>query len=552
MTKCALTPCLVGLALLGLWMTPQRINHDCALYLQQAEMLLDGAVPYCDFVDSNPPLVVYLNVLPVILARTLGVSVILAFQGLVVALLALSALEIHFLLGRPRMGLAPAGRGLVLLMWMALYFIVDLHGDTGQREHLFVMLYVPFLFLRILRHRGGSVAGWLATMLGVQAGIGVSLKPHFLLAAIGVEIVLMLSSRRGKQSGWALGIGDWRSTVLQPENFALGAVVTAYVAHWLLVPAAMREAFFCRWLPLVRRGYYAYNLPYREVAETILGSPISLAALAGALLAALRATRRRTRLRHHLAALAALAGMALAVVFLQQKGWSYHRIPLDAAGLLCLAVLAAGGERQGARDWGLGIRNWWGRHAYLPTIRCPLFTIHYPLSTIHSVFLISLGILLVVWFTGRGDARPDPPTFDALRRTVEQQTRPGDRVLVICTSARPAYPMLLQMGRKPGSRYLCSFPLAFFYAGMESAKAPVYRRRGEAPPEERQFLDELQDDVARLRPRLIVIQNESGSLGLFRGFNTFEYLVHSGWTEAALTAYREVPGPKGWKVFALQ
>ena len=76
MTKCALTPdsdglwlgialLLVGLALVGVWQTPERINADCALRLQEAELLLNGAVPYLDFVDIDRPLITYLNVLPV-------------------------------------------------------------------------------------------------------------------------------------------------------------------------------------------------------------------------------------------------------------------------------------------------------------------------------------------------------------------------------------------------------------------------------------------------------------------------------------------------------
>ena len=227
----------MGLALVGVWQTPQRINADCALYLQQAELLLDGAVPYRDFVDTDPPLIAYLNVLPVALARMLGVSPIAAFGGFVVVLLLISGLEIHFLLRRRRLSLPAAGRGLVLLAWIASYFVVDWRGDTGQQEHLFVLLYVPYLFLRILRHRGGSVAVWLAILLGVQAGIGAALKPHFLLLAVNVELVLLFATRR-------------RRMLLKPENFAFLGVVAAYLVHWLFVPAAMREAFFGRWLPL--------------------------------------------------------------------------------------------------------------------------------------------------------------------------------------------------------------------------------------------------------------------------------------------------------------
>jgi hypothetical protein len=78
---------------------------------------------------------------------------------------------------------------------------------------------------------------------------------------------------------------------------------------------------------------------------------------------------------------------------------------------------------------------------------------------------------------------------------------------------------------------------------------PVYRRREEAPAEERQFLCELEDDVHQLRPQLIIVHDDVGWPWLPEGFNTFDYLVYSGWTKNALAGYRELPGPKGWKVF---
>ena len=395
MTKCALTAdsagrdglwlgiavLLVGLALVGVWQTPQRTSADCALYLQQAELLLDGAVPYRDFIDANPPLIAYLNVVPAAVARTLGVSPIAAFGGFVVFLLLISGLEIHFLLRQRRLSLPAAGRGLVLLAWIASYFVVDWRGDAGQQEHLFVLLYVPYLFLRILRHRGGSVAVWFAILLGVQAGIGAALKPLFLFLAVNVELVLLFAARR-------------RRTLLKPENFALLGVVAAYVVHWLFVPAAMREAFFGRWLPLLSYGHGAYNVSYGEVAKTIFDSPVSLLAVAAALAAALLCARGRARLRHHLVALAALAGMALVLIFFQQQGSSCHRIPLDVAGLLCLAVLVAEGNWQ----WAIGRRQ---SAAVLGA---------------WAVASLVFGIFIAVWFVQRKEYGPDPPAVGRARR----------------------------------------------------------------------------------------------------------------------------------------
>jgi hypothetical protein len=508
---------LVGLALLGVWQAPQRINSNSALSLQQAELLLDGAVPYCDFVDTNPPLLIYLSLLPVMLSRTFDVSTIIAFGMMVLSLLVVSGLEIHFLLRQRRLSLPAAGRGLVLLTWLALYFVVDWRGDVGQREHLFILLYIPYLILRILRQRGGSIAPWFAALLGIQAGIGAELKPLFLLLAVNVEIVLLFAARR-------------RRTLLQPEIFALAGVAGVYLMHWLVVPAAMRNAFFGRWLPLANYGCNADNVGFEQVANSILDSPIALAGAASALAAALVCRRRRARFRHHLIAFASLAGMALVLIFLQQKGWSEHRIPLNVAGLLCLAVLVV----EGSRQWAVG------RH------RASVGPLQWLVGG------LSLAVLLTVWGAIRWESWRHLPEKTPVQQVVVEHTEPNDRVLVIATTASPAYPLLLQTGRRPGSRYLYTFPMAYLYAHTPPPRGnrPIYRQREDAPTEEQQFLKELEDDVLRRKPELILVQDSEGCIGLPDGFNPYNYLVYTGWTEKPLKSYHELTGFDGWKVFA--
>ena len=463
---------LVGVALLGLWQTPQRIHQDCAMCLLQAELLLDGGVPCCDFVDTNPPLIAYLNVPPALLAHVLEISPIVAFHGSVIFLLLISAIEIHILLRKRQSGLRPKERGLVLLTWMALYFAVDWCGNVGQREHLFVLLYVPYLLLRVLRHRGGSAADWFAVLLGVQAGLGASLKPHFLVAAVAVEGVLVLTTRR------------WRSLV-RPENVALAAVVAAYLAHWLFVPAAMREAFFGRWVPMICRGYHAYDATCHDMLKDMLASPLLVAGLVGVLAAAALRARTGTHLRHYFVALATLGAMGLLLVFVQHKGWGYQRIPCETAGALCLALL---GSRMLDRG-GIFVSARW----CLPLV-------------------ILFGVLLAAWFIGRKDSADiEPPDYLALRRIVERRTQPGDRVLVVATSVAPSSPMLLKTGRWPGSRYLHCFPIAMLYADVvPTADHPMYRRAAEAPAEELRFLSELQEDVRKKKPRLLIIRDGPG------------------------------------------
>ena len=505
------------LAAIGIWQTPLRINHDCALYLQAAELLLDGAMPYRDFVDTNPPLVIYLSVPVAALARLIGASPIPVFQGLMTLLLAITGVELYALLRQSRF--RAGQRGVVLLAWVAAFMVVDWRNEIGQREHLFILLYLPYLFLRVGRCRVGGTVGWFAVVLGIQAGLGVSLKPHFLAVALVVEAVLLASSRR------------WRE-LIRPECIAATCVVAAYMAHWLFVPAAMREAFFGRWLPMIYHGYGVYNVSLPETLQTISHAPIALAGLVAAVGGAWLIVCRRTRLHDHLLALSTMTGLGCLLTIVQRKGWDYHRIPLETAGLLCCALLVIAVARMLPQQPNL-------RGRYAPTAA----------FIVGCLFLVFLGVSRLFGWNASADS--EPQSFAVLREIVELHTEPGDRVLFAATSVRPAFPMLLQMNRKPGSRYLCCFPIAIFYGGRASADTvSPYRRYDDAPVEERQFLDELAADVDNLRPQLIVIQNSAGWLALPGRFNTFDYLTQSGWTHRTLTGYHEIPGPEGWKVFA--
>ena len=383
-------------------------------------------------------------------------------------------------------------------------------------------MYVPYLFLRIARHQENLAPLWFAVLLGCQAGVGVSIKPHFLILAVLVELVLLASTRR-RRALWA------------PENIAASAVVIAYAGHWLFVPAAMREAFFGRWLPMIRGGYAAYDVSYGQIAQKLLHSPPATILILTTVLVLAVAVGHRSRLRVSLLALAGFAAGSLALIFVQKKGWSYHAIPFEtAAGMAAVLLIVVTVRALHRADPRRSYRCWFA---------CTGF----------AAGCLLLIVVLIATCTSRlpGDRRP--PAFTALRNVIEQRTKPGDRVLFVATSVRPAYPMLLQMDRKPGSRYLCSFPIAFFYGncGVSAKGDPPYRLPPDAPPEEQRFLAELAADVDRLRPRLVIIPDFPGGMGLPGDFNHFDYLSHSGWIERALEHYREVPGPQGWRIFEL-
>jgi hypothetical protein len=56
------------------------INHDAGWYLYASGAILDGAKIYRDLIDINPPLIFWLNIPPVWLARLLNCSAVPLFN----------------------------------------------------------------------------------------------------------------------------------------------------------------------------------------------------------------------------------------------------------------------------------------------------------------------------------------------------------------------------------------------------------------------------------------------------------------------------------------
>ena len=92
---------------------PLSTSVGSALYLQAGEMLLEGQTPYVDFVDINPPLIIYFSALWAGAAKLFGVHPILIFSLGVWLLSGLSVLATRRFSGRPSLQM----KAIMLTCW---------------------------------------------------------------------------------------------------------------------------------------------------------------------------------------------------------------------------------------------------------------------------------------------------------------------------------------------------------------------------------------------------------------------------------------------------
>lgn len=500
-------------ALARIALNPLEISWDAALYVQAGAMVLDHDLPYVGVVDVNPPLILYIHAVPAQLARVLDTHPIPTFLAFVWLLTVLSTAATRRALAS---SLEPdeSIHADFLALGLALFSIFVLgRVEYGQREHLFVLGLFPYLVFRFRHWSGGTSSALPASLAGVCAGVGACLKPYFLMIALAPEIYWLLRRRSAR-------------AILRPEVVAFVATGALYALYFLVASEAMRSALFGMWLPLIARGYSAYNSPLQEMI--IYRTDLWLPPLACVLVFFLRPVREASAWKFA-ETLAVVAVAGVFSFFVQHKGWSYHAIPAEAAMFAAAALFLA---ETSARST-LGSK--------------PSMVVTVPAQAVRSVLFVMVAGLtaLVVLITTQSMVRRrvnDVIETKAIARALVEHTKPGDPVLFITTSADYAYPTVAQLDRRPGSRFLMTFPIALIYAGETTTPGqpfPYHGRGGVPMPEaERVFRRNLQDDIERRRPRLIAIDAHARCQACPDGFVIHEYLVRTGFIDEVLGSYR--------------
>lgn len=288
------------------------INNDVAWYIYSANAFLDGGRLYDDiFFEVNPPLMLYLTLPGAVLARLSGMGPV---SGYVLSVFALVGLTLA--LGRAAL---PAAHRAPCTILVCLVLVVLPAGDFGQRSHAMVALALPYLLLIGGRLSGGAPGGRaLAAVVGVTAGLGFAIKPHYLLVPAVLEGML-----------W------WRTrgAILRAETAALGAVLAAYACSIVL----LTPEYVTRVVPY---AIEIYNSAYRNDWSFVLARSEMLL-VPGAALAHWRVRRRLAGPERALGDVFAAAALALLAIYLiQMKGWNYHIYPATAMLVLLAGNLA--------------------------------------------------------------------------------------------------------------------------------------------------------------------------------------------------------------------
>jgi hypothetical protein len=449
-------------------------GHDQMWCLYVAQQMLRGTTLYGPhLLESNPPLIMWMLLLPSSAARFLHLPQSVVFKLFVLATeAAIAVASLHLL---RRFQTAPTKTRL----WALAFAFVCIFGalparDFGQRDHLLVLLVLPYVLAAALDAESSPgrspVMLWTGIAIGIVAGVGISLKPHHLLVPAAVEAVLLLKRSNPRNPLRA---------ALRPEPLALLATCAVYLAAiHLLTPLYLTNI-----LPILRDTYWAIgHLTFLQlINESIELHILAAAALSLSFIAGWRKVRP-------LNMFLLVAGAASTVAYyLQGTGWYYQQIPaLSFFSLaLCLELLDFAEHR----------------HVKLPTW-----------APKGAITLSVAAIVLTAYFSGYSFVRPftfpsglsgipDPSFFHGL----SLGTPVSIMTTVVDDSVPPIFANHLLLAQRENNLWTLPAILR-----NESPNAPGEPGRV-IPPQRLAELDRLQhtwmvEDLAYWHPAIILVE----------------------------------------------
>lgn len=483
----------IGYRLYYFLLHPLMIGPDQSVYLAMGELLLSGKVPYRDFYDFNLPSIIYWSTIPVLLGRLGPVPLAVVFNFFVYfnLLLSLMTLGAIFWLFRKHIDsrfCIPVMAGLVFLQQMILY-------DIGQREHLFVLFYLPYFFLRYFRltapdglkaNLNVTVDRLISVLCGLFA-LAVYIKPYFLAYIIPLEIATYIVVGAG-------GIKNKILSALEVKVFLIGTVL--YLLHFALYPAEALSILFTHAFPLYTTGAYWYQNSSIACLSCLDNFYVITIIFLASLFLAIPLSRQ-TKL---IAPLLCFNSIGFFIYIFFSTAWTYRYLPVLGGSLILLFV----------EIW-LLCAMCFSKCRNLPAL---VGLILYPplalvavcifawqqvsfytkeVLAVETIELHSMGQLLSAC------RRETSPVFLSLLKL----SKANDKVVAISSGVFPGYPPVVLTGRQPGSRYLHGMLLPMLDISHQRAS-------DESGEKYRLLLDEAVKnygaDIIANKPVLIYIQ----------------------------------------------
>lgn len=228
---------MVGIIFICGWILQSHyfINWDTSWLTHLATRLSKEGINTYNFFEINTPMSVYIYLPAVLIAKTFSLSNIIAVRIYVLMLALLSIFICSKLLSKESIFTKNN-----ILITLATIFCILPVNQFGQREHIFLILIMPYLFLTIARLSNQPIYFYFAIIVGLLGGIGFAIKPFFLAPLFIIESYIVFKNK------------SFRS-LLRAELITIGLVLFIYILSII----NLQSEYLTQILPLATKYYYS-------------------------------------------------------------------------------------------------------------------------------------------------------------------------------------------------------------------------------------------------------------------------------------------------------
>lgn len=438
-------------------------NGDTSWYLVATRMWMDGASLYSDVMEINPPMAFLITRAVLVFGDWSGLqdgTALLAalFMAIAVTVFLVDRLARQIPAGNvPRTLLVAASAGALLITSLL---------DFGQREHIFLILALPWIVASAMRLAGWTLPAAAMAALALYAVPGLLLKPHFLILPATFTLMQIVATRSLRPAFAA-------------DNLVFGGAAVLYLASIL--------AFFPDYLALVvpigRLVYGGYGGGLADFLPWLMEDYVAL--LVAALLLAYLPRNAEGRFGAGLLA----ATLAFTAIYLIQfKGWHYQLLPA-----LGMALIASA---------------WTGALLLRAQRIVPLAI----------AMLIVYPCLLLPLMRGPHQN----PVAHAMADAIGSDTE-GKGVMVFASNVWAAFPMVNMTGMRWTSRYPSQWLVPGAIAGLASTPETDVDRRKALEDMAAHARKTAAEDFVKNRPDIVIVDMREEKTGF--GDIPFDWLA---------------------------
>ncbi len=490
------TTALLGFVIIAAALAVQFMgwmNGDNGWLLHVAERVVAGEKLGRQVIESNPPLIIYIMEIPVLMGNLLHVNPIYMF-AIFIALLGLASLLLAFF--------TLENKAMQVPLIFALFFLPGI--SFGEREHIFIILILPYF---VSLWSGRKYPWWFVIIAGLMAGIGIALKPFFVMVWAVLVLVKMAMDRRF-------------FSFFNLQNIVIGVVIAGYVAYLMLFEKVYVNEVF----PLLVRYYGGFNGKVSEVYKQSL----QLAILCQIAFWIVFIKDRKLLTRPiYFANFANLAGVLL--IILQSKTWINYFYPPNFFGFISNSLLTI---------------------VLFDNLR-PLWN---KVASFISSFILMIFVTLAISTSMKISLRINEEDNQNMVELLNKYAA-GKNVYMLTFNLGTMFPAVLYTHAEYHGRYAHFWSLPGMYEGGEiKDEELVYHQPGQRLDDETRLIAQVIGDIERYPPEIIVVMDSkyySRSIGNYK-FDFIKYFSIEPEFAEIWTHYKKVKKIGDYDIYQYQ